>query len=83
MERSASLRQRRTIPFGGDVSSARSVNEGGAVEKPVPTNARQVYERSKHPQDWAGREAGPYECAAAVRAVQAWWRAPWIGPAED
>jgi hypothetical protein len=49
----------RTIPDGGDVSSARSVGKGGALEKPAPTNARQVYERAKHPEDWAEDQSVP------------------------
>ncbi len=36
----------RTIPDGGDVSSARRVKEDRAVEKSVPTTARQVCEQS-------------------------------------
>ena len=38
----------RTIPDGGDVSSARRVKEDGGVEKPVPTTAQQVHEQSKY-----------------------------------
>jgi hypothetical protein len=49
----------RTIPDGGDVSSARRVKEDGAVEKPVPTTARQVHEQSKHPEDWAVEKSVP------------------------
>ena len=41
------------------MSSARRVKEGGAVEKPVPTTARQVHERSKHPEDWAIEKSVP------------------------
>jgi hypothetical protein len=42
------------------VSSARRIKEGGGGEKPVPTNARQVYERSKHPEDWAEEKPVPW-----------------------
>jgi hypothetical protein len=41
------------------VSSARRVKEDEAVEKPVPTNAQQVHERSKHPEDWAVEKSVP------------------------
>ena len=41
------------------MSSARRVKEGGAVEKPVPMNARQVHEQSKHPEDWAVEKPVP------------------------
>ena len=41
------------------MSSARRVKEDGTVEKPVPTTARQVHERSKHPEDWAVEKSVP------------------------
>jgi len=40
------------------MSSARRMREGG--EKPVPTNAREVAERSKHPEDWADEKPVPW-----------------------
>jgi hypothetical protein len=42
------------------VSSARRVNEGGALEKPVPSGARQAYEQSKHPENWAAGISAPF-----------------------
>jgi hypothetical protein len=41
------------------MSSARRVNEGGALERPVPSSARQVYEQSKHPEDWSVAKSVP------------------------
>lgn len=41
------------------MSSARRVKEDGAVEKPVPTTARQVHEQSKHPERWADEKPVP------------------------
>ena len=41
------------------MSSARRIREGGG-NKPVPTNAREVYERSKHPEEWAEEKPAPW-----------------------
>ncbi len=41
------------------MSSARRGKEDGAVEKPVPTNAREVGERFEHPEDWAVEKSVP------------------------
>ncbi len=41
------------------MSSAKSGKGDGPVEKPVPTNAREVYERSKHPEEWAVETSVP------------------------
>ena len=41
------------------MSSARRTKEDGAIEKPVPSNAKQVAERSKHPEDWAEENLVP------------------------
>jgi hypothetical protein len=38
---------------------ARKGKGDGAFEKPVPTTARQVHERSKHPEDWAAEKLVP------------------------
>ena len=41
------------------MSSAKRISEAGPLEKPVPTTAKQAYDRSRHPEDWADDRPSP------------------------
>lgn len=41
------------------MSSARRDKRDRAIEKPIPTTAKQVAERSEHPEDWAAETFVP------------------------
>lgn len=52
------------------MSSARRVHEGGTVEKPVPSSARQAYEQSQHPEDWAAENPVPTSARQASEQLR-------------